>query len=188
MLLRDQAQQYKELHAPQRSSYLGTLCRNFIKYVAPSLMMLVLFSLAVMSFASEPATAAPKGFEQELSTHHKAAPSEQPKGFSANNMRRASPQGFGIEQSTSPNTVKGVLHNAKSNDYVVLEGTFIAPTEKSQHTYRFADAAGDTIEVDISESNNATAPQPNTKYYLWGMVSRDWFSTSINVIEFTPIG
>ena len=26
MLLRDQAQQYKELHAPQRSSYLGTLC------------------------------------------------------------------------------------------------------------------------------------------------------------------
>ena len=25
MLLRDQAQQYKELHAPQRSSYLGTL-------------------------------------------------------------------------------------------------------------------------------------------------------------------
>lgn len=200
-MLRELAQQYKALYAPRRRLFSSYLCHHFVKYVAPSILFFVMFSFAVFVFATESAAAAPtpQGFASPYSMSEQQqgnntsgngheANNVQPQGFSAKNEKRASPQGFGIESTTSPNTVKGVLNHAHSNDYVVLEGVFVAEEDGDKITYKFADASGDTIEVDISSSNNATAPQPNTKYYLWGTVNRDWFSTTINAIEYTPMG
>ena len=96
-------------------------------------------------------------------------------------------KGFGIE-GTQPNTVHGVLHNGHTNDYVVLEGRFSYKEKSDTIQYYFTDAAGDTIAVDISKSNNAAPPIPDLNYYLWGQVQQSFFSTSINVIEFTPMG
>ncbi len=170
MMLREQAHQYKEMYARQHYSPLRAICRSFLKYVAPSMMMVLLVTLVLGTFASEPVSA-------------------EPQGFSSGAVQRAAPQGFGIE-SNSPNTVKGVLSQGHSNDYVVLEGHLFANADDPQDlsSYIFKDANGDQITVDISTSNNAVVPQPDLVYYIWGTVNRDWFSTSINVIEYTPVG
>lgn len=110
----------------------------------------------------------------------------EPQGFAQRASPRAAPQGFGIE-STTPNTVKGVIHNAHKDDYVVLEGRFIAEQTSSGVVYRFADASGDMIDVDISKSANDSLPLNDVNYYLWGVIDRDFFDITIRVIEFTPM-
>lgn len=167
MLLREQAHQYKELYSnDNKTGFLHSLCtRGFIRYVAPSLFMIALLSCAFCTINTS--TAAPQGFSSQ---------SEQ----------RSGPKGFGIEE-TEPNTIKGVLHNAKTDDYVVLEGRFVATTTDKTVTYKFQDAFGDLIDVDLSASNNAVAPLVDVNYYLWGQVNQSLFTTSIKAIEYTPM-
>lgn len=166
MLLREQAHQYKELYSSDKTGFLQTLCtRGFIRYVAPSLFML---ALLVCAFCT-------------INTSNAA-----PQGFSAQSQQRSGPKGFGLEE-TQPNTVKGVLHNAKTDDYVVLEGRFVATTSDKTVTYKFQDASGDLIDVDLSVSNNAVAPLSDVTYYLWGQVNQSLFTTSIKAIEYTPM-
>lgn len=168
-MLREQAHQYKEMYAEGRNNTLAnSFVRVFIKYILPSIMMMLLVSFV---FFKPAAIAAPQG-------------------FSGDSLQRSAPQGFGLE-STTPNTVKGVLENGRTDDYVVLEGRFITDTE---HKYKdnlphflFTDANGDSIMVDISKSNNADAPMANVKYYIWGTIKQSLFSTHVKVIEYTPI-
>lgn len=207
-MLCELAQQYKKLSGTSEEHY-SPFCRNFIKYVAPNMMVLMicilLFLLRVPAIMAAPI---PQGFEeirqaqQQLQQQQQLQPQQplsqtqaddqfqgsavQPQGFSSHSNKRASPRGFGIENSPSPNTIKGVLHNARTDDYVVLEGNFVLQQKGTQAFYQFTDAAGDCITVDLDKANNASAPLPDIKYYLWGTIQRDWFSTVINVIEFTP--
>lgn len=166
MLLREQAHQYKELYSNDQEGFLRSLLsRSFIRYIAPSLFMLALLACAMYT----------------VNTTHAA-----PQGFSSNIEQRSAPKGFGIEEP-QPNTVKGVLHNAKTDDYVVLEGFFVATTTNKTVTYKFKDAYGDLIDVDLSKSNNSVAPLVDVNYYLWGQVNQSFFSTFIRAIEYTPI-
>lgn len=166
MLLRDQAHQYKEMYSHDQSGFVHSLFnRSFIRYIAPSIFMMALLACAFYT----------------INTSYAA-----PQGFSSNIEQRSAPKGFGIEEP-QPNTVKGVLHNAKTDDYVVLEGYFVATTTSKTVTYKFKDANGDLIDVDLSKSNNAVAPLIDVNYYLWGQVNQSLFSTSITAIEYTPI-
>lgn len=169
MLIKDQAHRYKELNAPERRNFVSAIIATvFGKVVLSGIFLLALLTLGFYTLSSSSVYASPQGF-----TH--------------NQIHRASPKGFGIE-GTQPNTVHGVLHNGHTNDYVVLEGRFSYKEKSDTIQYYFTDAAGDSIAVDISKSNNATPPIPDLNYYLWGQVQQSIFSTSINVIEFTPMG
>lgn len=226
-MLCELAQQYKKLSGTEAHHPL--LCRNFIKYVAPNMMvLLVCILLFLLRVPEGMAAPTPQGFEEEMrqaqqeqaqaqvqanasttttttqqpqsqaSADAPAAPAQatnkprgssiQPQGFDSHSSKRASPRGFGIDNSPSPNTIQGVLHNALSDDYVLLEGSFVLQQKGSKSIYQFTDASGDCINVDIATANNTKAPLLGIKYYLWGKIERDWFSTSINVIEFTPKG
>ncbi len=169
MLIRDQAHKYKELYAPQRSSTLRKmLMTNIGRFVLPSILLVGLLSIGFVTLSAPQVYASPQGFTQ-------------------NQVQRAAPKGFGIE-GTQPNTVHGVLHNGHTNDYVVLEGRFSLEKKSDKAQYYFTDAAGDSIAVDISNSNNDAPPMSGVSYYLWGQVQESFFSTSIKVIEFTPMG
>lgn len=220
-MLCELAQQYKKLSGSSKSrSHL--LCHNFIKYVAPNIMVLIICSLLFLlqipeslaapnlqefdtqirhpqqeqaqiqiptSAATEPQAQTASQTSASVQAQNQTKGSAiQPQGFDSRSNKRASPRGFGIDNTPSPNTIKGVLHNSRSDDYVVLEGKFVLQQQGNKSFYQFADAAGDYINVDIAKSNNASAPLPDIKYYLWGTIQRDWFSTTINVIEFTPKG
>ncbi len=126
--------------------------------------------------------AAPQGFDHssDHSTHL------DPRGFPQHGVQRAAPQGFGLETS-QPNSIKGVKTHAKDGDFVVLEGMFSAVEHGGSKVFYLQDAAGDQIEVDISGSNNATDPQGDVPYFLWGQVKTSWFDTSISAIEYTPM-
>ena len=166
-MLREKAHQYKKSHAATTAYSLSyNLFRGFIRYVIPSLTM-ILMAYVVFTSLNNTAVA-------------------EPQGFSSGSAQRAAPQGFGI-QSTQPNTVNGVLANGQTDDYVVLEGRFLIPDNKNTSEYFFSDAAGNEIKVDISNSNNNTPPLPNANYFLWGQVERSFFATTINAIEYTPM-
>lgn len=169
MLIRDQAHKYKELYAPDSSNSLRKiLSSNIGRLVLPSILLVGLMSLGFVTLSTPQVFASPQGFTQ-------------------NQVQRAAPKGFGIE-GTQPNTVNGVLHNGHTNDYVVLEGRFSLEQKSDKAQYYFTDAAGDSIAVDISNSNNDAPPRSGVNYYLWGQVQESLFSTSIKVIEFTPMG
>ena len=165
-MIREQANQYKELYGgDQKGPLRSFFTTGFIRYIAPGIFMLALLVCAFVTLNA--ATAAPQGFGQ-------------------NSGQRSAPKGFGLDE-TQPNTVHGVLHNARTDDYVVLEGYFVATVDNKKVSYQFKDANGDLIDVDLSKTNNAAAPLSDVNYNLWGQVNQSLFSTSIRAIEYTPI-
>lgn len=134
---------------------------SFFKYIAPCLLLLFIAGFTLFSL--------------EVSA--------EPQGFS-NQVQRAAPKGFGIE-TTSRNTIKGVLKNGHNLDYVLLEGEFVEALDSSMKRFSFADAAGDTIELQLTQAGN---PFIDQKYYIWGRIQTSFFGASkINVIDYTLI-
>lgn len=140
--------------------------------------------LSAALILSSQALAAPQGFGQDTEQDH--TQHLDPRGFPQHGVQRAAPQGFGLETS-KPNSIKGVKTRAKDGDFVVLEGTFTLVQQGSDKIYFLKDAKGDSIEVDISSSNNAAEPVSDVPYFLWGQVKTSWFDTFISAIEYTPM-
>lgn len=164
-MITDIAHQYRKQHAQHsknslKLSYLAVL--GFLRYILPSITILVFISLTFFPFDSY----------------------ANPQGFSSHPLTNPYPQGFGLNISTK-NTVKGVLDNGHTDDYVLLEGYFVE-NDQLKDAFEFKDSAGDSIRVNIPQQDTYQISY-NQMYFVWGTISKQFLSTSINVVDFTPI-
>lgn len=164
-MLKDTAHSYKKKYAQHYQANLSltrTAFINFLKFIAPSLLLALAVTFTLCSFDV----------------------SAEPQGFSNQSVQRAAPKGFGIE-TNARNTVKGVLSKGHNQDYVLLEGVFVKPIDPSMQRFKFADAAGDIIEIRLAHKTNPFANKP---YYIWGRIQTSFFGSSkINVIDYTLV-
>lgn len=98
-----------------------------------------------------------------------------PQGFSGPAPKRQEPMGF--NQLNEPNTINGVLHNSKNDDYVLLQGKFIDKLDET--TYIFEDINADTIKIIIENKDLNIYKDAN--YMIWCTVEKGLFSTKLNV-------
>lgn len=164
-MLKDMALKYKENYAKHDNanfSLTHSAVISFFKYIAPSIFLFLVITITLYS-------------SDVLA---------EPQGFSEQTVQRAAPKGFGIE-ANARNTIKGVMHKGRDQDYVLLEGVFVKALDDSMTRFHFADAAGDVIEVKLA---NAANPLTNQPYYIWGRIQSPLLgSKTIDVIDFTTI-
>lgn len=98
-----------------------------------------------------------------------------PQGFSGPAPKRQMPLGF--DQLTEPNTIKGVLNNARDKDFVLLQGSFVKKLNITDYT--FEDEAGDSIVIHIGNTN--IVPLVDAKYMIWCVVDKGLFQTRLIV-------
>lgn len=164
-MLKETAQNYREKYAkncPANFSLTRIALVSFLRYIAPSIILLLAVTFTLFSFDV----------------------SAEPQGFSSQSVQRAAPKGFGLE-TTTRNTVEGVLKKGHNRDYVLLEGMFVEPLDNSMQRFSFADASGDTIEIRLAHK---TSPFPDKPYYIWGRIQTSLLGSSkINVIDYTLV-
>lgn len=164
-MLRTTAHLYKDRFEGELkagSSALRCVLINFLRYVAPCIVMMVLISFTLFS---EAAKADPQGFVVQ---------------------QRSTPHGFGLEAGRS-NTVQGIISNAESNDYVVINGRFVSLGKEDGTDFIFADAAGDRIKVRFLKQY-AEPVSSERAYCLWAKVSNSPLSgTTLEVADYIAL-
>lgn len=164
-MLKDTAHTYKEKYAKHQYDDLSLThfaVVNFFKYIAPSLFLFLVLTITLYSLDV----------------------CAEPQGFSEQSVQRAAPKGFGLE-TNARNTIKGVLHKGRDQDYVLLEGIFVSAIDSSMQRFKFADASGDVIEIHLDQ---AATPLSNQPYYIWGRIQSPLLgSKTINVIDYTLV-
>ncbi len=82
-------------------------------------------------------------------------------------LQSAPASGFILEykKPDPPNTVKGILKNAKEHDFVLIRGEFTKIIDKENYTFR--DEKGDTITVYFQDGIIPPDLTLNYEYYLW---------------------
>ena len=75
-----------------------------------------------------------------------------------------------FDKPAAPNTVAGVLANARDNDYVLLRGSFTE--EISPEILLFADEHGSAVRVIFPEGGRPADLELNYEYFLWSQLGR----------------
>lgn len=106
-----------------------------------------------------------------------AAVAAGPSGFD-NQARPGAPQGFTHQKMDSIAQLKS---DAKDDQIVVIDGRFTKQIKKEK--YKFTDAKGDTILVDLDDEKNWSHVQKDAKVELTAEVDKDFTSTELDALE-----
>jgi hypothetical protein len=107
--------------------------------------------------------------------------------FMASLQTEAAPaSGFDLEfkKPNPPNSVKGVLENAKELDYVLLCGSFVEIIDREN--YKFSDDKGNKIIVYFAGGIIPEDLTLNYEYYLWGQIIERQNNKVLHALVISP--